>query len=99
MNTFEQEVPCYSTGIRELRKGENRLFLTTDGLVECPNEPFADPMRITESFDDEGEQHNVLSMLKTIQENGVRDSTTILTWTVDVMKEVTMPSDFRGSEK
>lgn len=99
VNTFEQEVPCYSTGIRELRKGENRLFLTTDGLVECPNEPFADPMRITESFDDEGEQHNVLSMLKAIQENGVRDSTTILTWTVDVMKEVTMPSDFRGSEK
>lgn len=38
-NTFDQMVPCYSRGIRELRKGINRVLLTTDGLVECPNEP------------------------------------------------------------
>ncbi|AWE07720.1 protein phosphatase [Lysinibacillus sp. 2017] len=34
VNTFEQEVPCYTIGRRELRQGENRLFLTTDGLID-----------------------------------------------------------------
>src|SRR5690606_5789926 len=43
VNTFEQEVPCFSSGIRELRQGENQLLLTTDGLVECPNAVFTEP--------------------------------------------------------
>jgi hypothetical protein len=30
-NTFNQQVPCFSIGTKELRKGVNRLFLTTDG--------------------------------------------------------------------
>ena len=93
VNTFAQEVPCYSAGIRELRKGENRLFLTTDGLVECPNEPFSHPIVIYESFGDKGDSKNVLSMLKTIQDNGVRDSTTMITWTTHILKEVTRPSN------
>jgi hypothetical protein len=33
VNTFDQIVPCYSSGIRELRRGMNRIFLTTDGRM------------------------------------------------------------------
>ena len=51
VNTFEQEVPCYSVGIKELRQGMNRIFLTTDGLIECPNEPYAKPETIYDSFE------------------------------------------------
>ncbi|WP_261133947.1 protein phosphatase 2C domain-containing protein [Bacillus sp. Marseille-Q3570] len=93
VNTFEQEVPCYSVGIRELRKGENRLFLTTDGLIECPNEPYSDPRTIYHSFSNSKGEESIRYMLKNIQDNGVRDSTTIVCWNVNITKEATIPSD------
>ena len=93
VNTFEQKVPCYSVGIRELRKGENRLFLTTDGLIECPNEPYSNPSSIYNSFFHSNEAESIQTMLKTIQENDVRDSTTILCWKVNISSEVTKPSN------
>ncbi|WP_238654882.1 protein phosphatase 2C domain-containing protein [Paenibacillus piscarius] len=34
VNTFAQPVPCYSSGIRELRQGRNVIVMTTDGLLE-----------------------------------------------------------------
>ncbi|MBT2663291.1 protein phosphatase 2C domain-containing protein [Bacillus sp. ISL-45] len=94
VNTFELDVPCYSVGVRELRTGKNRLFLTTDGLIECPNEPYADPASIYHSFNDtQADEGIITSMLETIKDQQVRDSTTIITWNVDVFKEATMPSD------
>lgn len=93
VNTFEQKVPCYSVGIRELRKGENRLFLTTDGLIECPNEPYSNPSNIYNSFFHSNDAESIQNMLKTIQEKGVRDNTTILTWLVNNLSEVAKPSD------
>ncbi|WNF24854.1 protein phosphatase 2C domain-containing protein [Mesobacillus jeotgali] len=94
VNTFELDVPCYSVGIRELRTGKNRIFLTTDGLIECPNEPYANPASIYHSFPDIEEDESIItSMLETIKSNHVRDSTTILSWNVNVFKEATRPSD------
>ncbi|MBT2679323.1 protein phosphatase 2C domain-containing protein [Bacillus sp. ISL-35] len=94
VNTFDSQVPCYSTGIKELRKGKNRLFLTTDGLIECPNEPFTDPIRIYDSFSEcKNDEKNILSMLEKIKNHNVRDSTTVLSWIVEVDKECTIPSD------
>ncbi|NKE04042.1 protein phosphatase 2C domain-containing protein [Mesobacillus selenatarsenatis] len=94
VNTFELAVPCYSSGIRELRTGENRLFLTTDGLIECPNDPYAEPASIYHSYSDPEEDERVVtSMLESIKNHDVRDSTTIITWTVDVAKEAVRPSD------
>ena len=99
VNTFETEVPCYSSGVRELRKGENRLFLTTDGLIECPNEPFAHPLSIYESVFGKAGAVSIQSILEKIRDNGVRDSTTIITWAISVVKDVTMPSDAQLSEE
>lgn len=92
VNTFEQSVPCYSSGIRELRSGMNRIFLTTDGLLECPNEPFAAKGIYRLIMDDTIEQ-GIEILLRTIQENGIRDSTTIIAWDVHVTKTVTKPSN------
>ncbi|WP_080845891.1 protein phosphatase 2C domain-containing protein [Cytobacillus gottheilii] len=93
VNTFEQEVPCYSVGIRELRTGENRLFLTTDGLLECPNEPYAHPIHIYNSFvNSKNDTTAMLSMLKVIQHNHVKDSTTMVTWKINNNKEAAQPS-------
>lgn len=94
VNTFNLDVPCYSVGIRELRTGKNRLFLTTDGLIECPGDPYSEPASIYDSFAGHKEDEMIInSMLDTIKRENVRDSTTIVTWTVDVFKEATRPSD------
>lgn len=93
VNTFEQNVPCYSTGTRELRKGINQLLLTTDGLIECPNEPFAKPKDIFNVFTNSSDVENVKSLLLKIQENNVRDSTTIVSWKVSVSVDAMIPSD------
>lgn len=93
VNTFEQAVPCYSVGIRELRQGENRLFLTTDGLIECPNEPYSNPKSIYDSFVDSKEEESIKTLLQNIKQNNVRDSTTIISWKITILKEATLPSN------
>lgn len=93
VNTFEQAVPCYTVGIKELRQGENRLFLTTDGLIECPNEPYSNPQTIYNSFVNSKEEESMKTLFQNIKNNNVRDSTTIITWEVNILKEGTLPSD------
>ncbi|WP_313799240.1 protein phosphatase 2C domain-containing protein [Cytobacillus sp.] len=92
VNTFEQTVPCYSRGIRELRKGFNRIFLTTDGLIECPNEPFSNPKEIYKVISSSEEEESIKRLLQNIQDNHVKDSTTIISWKVNITDSVTRPS-------
>lgn len=93
VNTFDLEVPCYSTGTKELRKGQNHIFVTTDGLVECPNVNFNNPTEIFQAFQNKTNEDGILYLLEKIQKNGVQDSTTILSWFVDINEEGMQPSD------
>lgn len=93
VNTFDLEVPCYSTGMKELRKGRNHIFLTTDGLVECPNVDFDKPFEIFQAFQQVTNELGVQTLLYKIQKNGVQDSTTILSWFVEINEEGMQPSD------
>ncbi|SOC39940.1 protein phosphatase 2C domain-containing protein [Ureibacillus acetophenoni] len=93
VNTFDLEVPCFSTGIKELRKGQNHIFLTTDGLVECPNVSFDNPQEIFRAFQRATNEEGVFYLLDEIQNNGVLDSTTILSWFVEIEDEGMQPSD------
>ncbi|MFS1515361.1 protein phosphatase 2C domain-containing protein [Bacillus sp. SCS-151] len=93
VNTFDQIVPCYSSGIRELRKGTNCIFLTTDGLIECPNEPFSSPKEIYNVMRRHQIDEGVNKLLQSIKRNSVKDSTTIISWEVNITKEVARPSD------
>ena len=93
VNTFELEVPCYSVGIKELRQGINRIFLTTDGLIECPNEPYTDPKNIYNSFENVTDEAAIKNMLVNIQKNHVRDSTTIISWQTNILKKATRASN------
>lgn len=92
VNTFDQNVPCYSSGVKELRKGENYLFLTTDGLLECPKEPFENPEQIYDSLKKSNSNESISSMLNILKENNVRDSTTIVSWSIKIVEEATRPS-------
>ena len=96
VNTFEKTVPCYTSGTRELRKGTNLIFMTTDGLVECPGEPYTNPQNLVEVLSEEALDESISQILMEIEGQNVRDSTTIISWTVEVESEGSIPSDFRG---
>ncbi|WP_317851915.1 protein phosphatase 2C domain-containing protein [Planococcus sp. 4-30] len=93
VNTFEQEVPCFSSGIRELRQGKNQLLLTTDGLVECPNAVFAEPESIWQQCRDVDTADGVAALLSIIQKNHVRDSATVVSWTVEIGEPASFASN------
>ncbi|WNS74785.1 protein phosphatase 2C domain-containing protein [Bacillus sp. DTU_2020_1000418_1_SI_GHA_SEK_038] len=92
VNTFDLPVPCYCEGRKELRKGKNHLFLTTDGLIECPNTDFKNPKEILKSFEIYSNDGGVKQLLQEIQEKNVRDSTTIISWFVEIESDATLPS-------
>ncbi|WP_214720825.1 protein phosphatase 2C domain-containing protein [Exiguobacterium sp. s192] len=92
VNTFDLPVPCYTRGVRELRRGINRILVTTDGLVECPGTPFEDSKTMATLFERYPETA-LATLLETIERHDVRDSTTIVTWTVTVEETVTMPGN------
>lgn len=96
VNTFEKPVPCYASGTRELRKGTNVIFMTTDGLLECPGEPYSNPQDLVKALNPEELNESISHMLMWIEKQNVRDSTTIISWTVEVEKEGSIPSDYRG---
>ncbi|RDU35637.1 protein phosphatase 2C domain-containing protein [Neobacillus piezotolerans] len=96
VNTFELPVPCYSTGCKELRKGDNHILLTTDGLVECPGSVFDQPEKVFTAFRDAGNEEGVRKLLRTVQEKNVRDSTTILSWQIINETAASEPSDLVG---
>lgn len=93
VNTFDLPVPCYSTGAKELRKGTNHILLTTDGLVECPNTDFSNPLEVSKRFDAVSNTEGVKALLEEIKEKNVRDSTTILSWRVEVESKSTRPGN------
>jgi serine/threonine protein phosphatase PrpC len=93
VNTFNQAVPCFSSGTKELRKGVNHLIMTTDGLVECPGEPYIEPRAIFNEFSHSSNKAGVRNLLKRIKDNNVRDSTTIVSWMVVNNEESTIPSE------
>jgi serine/threonine protein phosphatase PrpC len=94
-STFNKTVPCYSSGRKELRKGKTHIFLTTDGLVECPNTAFNNHVEIFKFFKGTSNQEGVADLLEMIKNNNVRDSTTIITWKVTLTHDPTMPSDLK----
>ncbi|WP_456274589.1 protein phosphatase 2C domain-containing protein [Bacillus sp. AK031] len=94
-STFNKSVPCYSTGIKELRRGKNHIFMTTDGLTECPGVDFQRPGHIFSIFDDVNNLDGVTNLLHSVKNNKVRDSTTILSWMVENENNATMPGNMR----
>lgn len=93
VNTFEQQIPCFSSGVRELRQGENQLLLTTDGLVECPGAVFGEPQSIWQQCKGAATAEGVAALLATIQKNHVRDSATVVSWKVDVPEQASYASN------
>ncbi|MET3728401.1 serine/threonine protein phosphatase PrpC [Fictibacillus halophilus] len=93
VNTFELPVPCYSTGKKEMRKGLNQIFMTTDGLTECPGVPYEDAAEVQKVLSDMSLDEGVHFLMDEIKRNHVRDSTTIIAWSVYIEETASLPSD------
>ncbi|MCA0969307.1 protein phosphatase 2C domain-containing protein [Halobacillus litoralis] len=60
-STFNRSIPCYSTGRKELRQGQNIICLTTDGLLESKQLSYQNPVLIFDRLRTNGIQAVVLS--------------------------------------
>jgi len=87
-NSLDLPVPCYTSGIRELREGWNSIVMTTDGLLEFGTRPFENPMEIYTTVYDQGIagvslSESIGATLERVHRDKGRDSATIIAWWCD----------------
>ena len=97
VNTFAQPVPCYSSGVRELRTGYNRMVLVTDGVLECGNRYYETPKNLYQDFYGQPSppniENSVKHVLEHVNESYGRDSATIICWDYHHVLPTTYPSN------
>jgi hypothetical protein len=94
VNTFDQPVPCYSSGVRELRQGHNLLVMTTDGLLEYAARELEDPRRLYDAFyNEEGIEKCTQNALLKVHAGQGRDSATVVAWNYGNDRAAAIPSD------
>lgn len=88
VNTFALPVPCYATGVRQLRAGRNVILMATDGLLQCGTHRYENPRALYDLFGPHLGQKDVSaaahSALETVQVEQGRDSATMITWQIEV---------------
>jgi serine/threonine protein phosphatase PrpC len=83
-NTFDLPVPCYSSGVRELRRGPNHLVMATDGLLDGADDLYTDPRLLYQDLTpwDDNLGKNIQLALNRIHEAKGADSATVIAWRV-----------------
>lgn len=98
INTFELPVPCYSTGIRELRQGYNQIVMLTDGFLEWKGSPFQNPQSLYDALFSQPNgttasiQVAALRALQQVHQARGRDSATVITWGYENPSNASLPS-------
>ena len=81
VNTFELDIPCYATGTRLLREGQNYIYLITDGVLECGDRPFENANLLYKTLTEESDiSENILKVFKEVHKQKGRDSATVIGW-------------------
>jgi len=87
-------VPCFSSGVRELRQGEQTIVLTTDGLLEFGDRPFERPAAFAAAIGTSAVLgDNLQAMLDHAHASGARDSATVIAWRATCNEQGLMPTD------
>lgn len=87
------EVPCYSSGIRELRQGEQTIALVTDGLLEFGDRPYEDPAAFADTIGAAPDlPAGIAAMLHNAHASGATDSATVIAWRVTCERQGLMPT-------
>ena len=80
-NTFDLELPCYTSGVRQLGRGTNTIVMVTDGLLECGRRPFEDPAQLYKALTKGSNlATNVESALQKVHQERGKDSATVIAW-------------------
>ncbi|MGN4422629.1 PP2C family serine/threonine-protein phosphatase [Bacillus cereus group sp. MYBK30-1] len=95
INTFSLPVPCYSSGIRELRTGKNRIVMVTDGVLECGERIYENPSNLYKNMSENTKELTdcVQNILNHVHHQLGRDSATIISWDYENDVYATYPSD------
>ncbi|MGR3778642.1 PP2C family serine/threonine-protein phosphatase [Bacillus paramycoides] len=95
INTFSLPVPCYSSGIRELRTGKNRIVMVTDGVLECGERIYENSSNLYEDMNENTKKLTecVQNILYHVHHQLGRDSATIISWDYENDAYATYPSD------
>ncbi|MDM5188680.1 PP2C family serine/threonine-protein phosphatase [Bacillus sp. DX4.1] len=95
INTFSLPVPCYSSGIRELRTGKNRIVMVTDGVLECGERRYDKPFHLYKDlYQNKGKLTEcVQNVLEHVHHQLGRDSATMISWDYANQDYSTYPSD------
>jgi hypothetical protein len=84
VNTFDLAVPCFTTGVRELRGGLHTIVMLTDGILECGTRPFEDPTILAHYLMPNASETDVESRVRAILEQVMaeegQDSATLIAW-------------------
>lgn len=80
-NSLTLDVPCYTTGTLQLREGENKVLMLTDGVLEIEGRPFENNQAI-ESIFQASPDTAVNTVLKEVKNRNGRDNATLITWSV-----------------
>jgi serine/threonine protein phosphatase PrpC len=85
-NTFSLPVPCYSSGVRELREGRSVICLASDGVFEGDDRPLISDEALYRTYvSDSGKspahvRDQTRSLLSQVHKKKGRDSATIIAW-------------------
>ena len=94
VNSFGETVPCYTTGIKQLRHGRNVILAVTDGVLECGNRPFESPKVLYETvYSSPSIESKILEVLKTVDAERGTDSATAVVWNYNCDKVGPFPSN------
>lgn len=96
VNTFDQPVPCYSSGRRELRSGRNVIVMLTDGVLDGAEGYYNSPAHLYEAlYNDNSMSHNLHHILNRLHTHQAYDSATLICWEVDNPHGAAIPSDMK----
>jgi hypothetical protein len=81
-NSFSLPVACFSSGVRELRRGKNLIVLATDGVVEAGRRQYEDPKNLYRLFTayDLDPKQGIERILSQVHAHHGVDSATMIGW-------------------
>lgn len=91
-NSLGLPLPCFSSGAIELRPGNNRILMLTDGVLEIEGRPFEDDAYLADIFANTPKDQAIKQVLKTVKDKEGLDNATILAWDAKGHRQALRPS-------
>lgn len=98
VNTFDLAIPCFASGTRELRTGQNTILMVTDGLLEAGSRAYEDPKLLYREMtlgESEGKdlRTRVAELLERVHIERGEDSASVVAWECVGAANPAYPSD------